>query len=157
MMEQSLIILQVTMELEEYARKARKITLTRTGRARGGMVTPPTAPAFGRGLFTYDDKFDIVEHSPAEKRESNGSNASFSIAAIITDGNDSFFIEDEPALSETKAVATQGAYGPSRAVLCLIKWTKPLAPNSTRPFSITKLANVLGKHLLRTRPYELCD
>jgi hypothetical protein len=114
MLEQSLVVSQVAMKLEEYARKARKTTLARTGRTRGGVVTPPTAAAFDRGLLTYDDEFDIVEHSPSEKGESSGSNASFS-PAVITDGDDSLSSEDEPTSTfETNIVSESNS--PTRAV-----------------------------------------
>jgi hypothetical protein len=112
MIEQSLVVSQVAMKLEEYARKARKIT--RTGRARGGMVTPPSASSFGRGLLTYDDEFDIVEHFPSEKKEFSGSSASFS-TAVITDGDDSLSSEDEPA-STFEANIVSESNSPTRAV-----------------------------------------
>lgn len=63
MLEQSLVVSQVAMKLEEYARKAKKAySLARVSRTRGGVVTPPTGSSFGHlsadtgGLLTYDDE-----------------------------------------------------------------------------------------------------
>ena len=96
MIEQSLVVSQVAMKLEEYAKKAKRasgVSLSRGGRARGGVVTPPTGSAFGfrsadsRGLLTYDDEFD----------GGNAKRGSMSSTTVVTDGDDSLSSEDEPA------------------------------------------------------------
>ena len=48
MLEQSLVVSQVAMKLEEYAKKAKKgSSLLQNSRTRGGVVTPPTGSAVG--------------------------------------------------------------------------------------------------------------
>lgn len=119
MMEQSLVVSQVAMKLEEYARKAKKATLVRGGRTRGGVVTPPLGLAFDRGLLTYDDEFDSEEHSPSGKREASGSNSSFN-TAVITDGDDSLSSEDDPASAfepNTASVSNSPGSAGSRTTL----------------------------------------
>jgi hypothetical protein len=56
--EQSMIVSEVAMKLEEYARKAMKGRSGSKSR-RSGVVTPPTVST--SSLFTYDDEFDLRE------------------------------------------------------------------------------------------------
>jgi hypothetical protein len=82
MLEQSMIVSEVAMKLEEFARKAMKGRVTsRTRRGVAGVVTPPwgTSPNFpisSRGLLTYDDEY-----------ENEGKN-------VIADGEDSLTSEN---------------------------------------------------------------
>jgi HSF-type DNA-binding len=57
--EQSMIVSEVAMKLDEYARKALKSRPGGKSR-RSGVVTPPTVSA--SSLFTYDDEFDPQCH-----------------------------------------------------------------------------------------------
>lgn len=57
--EQSMIVNEVAMKLDEYARKALKSRAGGKNR-RSGVVTPPTVSA--SSLFTYDDEFDPQSH-----------------------------------------------------------------------------------------------
>lgn len=57
--EQSVIVSEVAMKLDEYARKALKSRAGGKSR-RSGVVTPPTVSA--SSLFTYDDEFDPQCH-----------------------------------------------------------------------------------------------
>lgn len=90
--QQSFVVSQVSMKLEEYARKARKPALASTNRTRPGVVNPPTSSAFdylaadSRGLLTYDDE---LEDEKTPKRVSRGS------SVTSPDGEDSLSSEDE--------------------------------------------------------------
>ena len=81
MIEQSIVVSEVAMKLEEYARKAlRGRGGARTRRNGGGVVTPPFGSSrnysiSSRGLLTYDDELE----------DSSG---------VVTDGDDSTQGED---------------------------------------------------------------
>jgi hypothetical protein len=87
MIEQSMIVSEVAMKLEEYARKAMKGRgSSRTRRGVAGVVTPPWGSSqhttiSSRGLITYDDEY-----------ENDGKNNS----SVISDGDDSLNSEDNP-------------------------------------------------------------
>ena len=110
-LEQSLVVSQVAMKLEEYAQKAKQgISLSRTARARGGVVTPPTRSAFGyrladsRGLLTYDDEtfdddFQSQDGNLSPLRRLSRNN---STGTVVTDGDDILSIgEDASSLFGT--------------------------------------------------------
>jgi hypothetical protein len=90
MIEQSMIVSEVAMKLEEFARKAMKIRGTsRTRRGVAGVVTPPWGaspnfPISTRGLITYDDEY-----------ENEGKN-------VIADGDDSLMSEDSVSGNDSK-------------------------------------------------------
>lgn len=64
MLEQSMIVSEVAMKLEEFARKAmRGRGTSRTRRGGAGVVTPPFGtsgnfPISSQGLITYDDEYE---------------------------------------------------------------------------------------------------
>ena len=78
--EQSYIVSQVALKLEEYARKAKRGV--GRNRGRGGVVTPPLGGVYNpshcyyRSLITYDDEYEAM----ASRRESLASGA-----AVVTD------------------------------------------------------------------------
>ena len=80
MLEQSIVVSEVAMKLEEYARKAMKGRSSgRTRRSGAGVVTPPFGSSrnvsiSSRGLLTYDDEYKN--------------------SGIVTDGDDSMASED---------------------------------------------------------------
>jgi hypothetical protein len=79
MIEQSMIVSDVAMKLEEYARKAmRGRGASRARRGGAGVVTPPSQQhsISSRGLITYDDEYE--EAGPG----------------VVTDGDDSTTGED---------------------------------------------------------------
>lgn len=102
MLEQSLVVSQVAMKLEEYARKAKKgYSLARVSRTRGGVVTPPTRSAFGYlsadtgELLTYDDETldDDGLPSPPRRRVSRDS------SVITVSGENTLSIDQDVSSS----------------------------------------------------------
>jgi len=69
MLEQSLVVSDVAMKLEEYAKRARKDAgiSTRSRRGGAGVVTPPfgssSYPMSASALLTYDDEYETTECS----------------------------------------------------------------------------------------------
>jgi len=108
MLEQSLVVSQVAMKLEEYVRKAKK----GSGRARRsgpqGVVTPPHPNAMAysapRGVLTYDDEynFDSDDDDECIQRRDRSSSSS---TGVVTDGDDSMTSEDDPRPAGGKRVA----------------------------------------------------
>jgi hypothetical protein len=84
MVEQSMVVSEVAMKLEEYARKAMRGRATgRTRRGGAGVVTPPWScprqlTISSRGLITYDDEYETTEKN----------------SGVVTDGDDSTASED---------------------------------------------------------------
>lgn len=99
MMEQSLIVSEVAMKLEEYARKAMKGRGNlRSRRAGAGIVTPPYGTSLSlytssTGLLTYDDEYEYEE--PCEKD-------GLGLSAVITDSDDSLVEGEEPQVCVPK-------------------------------------------------------
>lgn len=103
-LEQSLVVSQVAMKLEEYAKKAKKgSSLLQNSRTRGGVVTPPTGSAVGylpsgstSGLITYDDEtFDDDYHSDGDDKCSPLKRRVSRESVSGTDCEDTFSIEQE--------------------------------------------------------------
>lgn len=92
MIEQSMIVSEVAMKLEEYARKAMKGRGNLRSRRGGpGVVTPPYGSslhfhASSRGMITYDDEYEDEEQSEKDH---------FGVPVVITDGDDSLNNEQE--------------------------------------------------------------
>lgn len=92
MIEQSMIVSEVAMKLEEYARKAMKGRGNLRSRRGGpGVVTPPYGSslhlhASSRGLLTYDDEYEDEDHCEKDH---------FGVPVVITDGDDSLNNEQE--------------------------------------------------------------
>lgn len=107
-LEQSLVVSQVAMKLEEYAKKAKQgISLSRTARARGGVVTPPTRSAFGyrpadsHGVLTYDDEAfdDDVQSQDGNDSPFKRLSRTSSSGTVVTDGDDILSIGDDGSSS----------------------------------------------------------
>jgi hypothetical protein len=87
MAQQSMVVSEVAMKLEEYAKKAMKVSgMSRTRRGGLGIVTPPFGASHSlstRGLITYDDEYETSSESHA------------SSAGVVSVGDESSVNEDE--------------------------------------------------------------
>ena len=136
------------MKLEEYAQKAKKgsCSMMRSSRTRGGVVTPPTASAFGylpadsRGLLTYDDEYhsDDGKPSPPGRRVSRDS----STGTLSIDGDERLTIDDD--VSSLFGVVVSDAGSPVKPGADRAKFEFP----PIRDLDLVK--DVLGKILANT-------
>ena len=82
MAEQSMVVSEVAMKLDQLNRKAMK---GRSGAS--GIVTPPTrsyvSPAHSGSLLTYDDEYEYSDHHKTPRRSSTSS------LGVVTDSDDS--------------------------------------------------------------------
>lgn len=141
MIEQSLVVSQVAMKLEEYARKAKKgQSRTRRGDSQG-VVTPPhgqlpTAFSSAHGLLTYDDEYESADKSSGKKSPKKGQKHAAG-DTVVTDGDDSLTSDDErvPSYRTVKRVITPDHQAPKK-MLC------------ARPVADTEVVKTVTQHLL---------
>lgn len=109
MAQQSMVVSEVALKLEEYAKKAMKISGTsRTRRGGLGVVTPPFGSLHNlsistRGLITYDDEYE--SSSECTQRSSNSSNA-----GVVSVGDESSVNEYEGSPREATCFQETGEY-----------------------------------------------
>jgi hypothetical protein len=103
MLEQSMVVSDVAMKLEEYARRARKNGMlpARARRQGPGVVTPPFSSSYQMSisaseLLTYDDEYDAEEARAADLVVGHGDTVT-STSSVVTDSD----VEEE-SLEENK-------------------------------------------------------
>jgi hypothetical protein len=102
MLEQSMVVSDVAMKLEEYARRARKSGMlpARVRRQGPGVVTPPFSSSYqvsmsASELLTYDDEYDAEEARATDLFGGRGTGTSTS--SVVTDSD-----AEEESLGENK-------------------------------------------------------